>query len=256
VKINNLTLGIIVLVLIFGGIGITMAFNQWQTEGTKEPAKYTSGEFTGVANPADIRGSYSFGDISAAWDISADTLGAAFGLEEGADAAAFQCKELETIYASMTGKTKIGTDSVRVFVALYTGLPYALAETTYLPRTAVDILLAEGALDEAQLEYLASHAVDTKALAPAVPVTDNATAIEPGTPKDGTHTETVEGGVVKGKTTFQNLLDWGLSQAQIEDVISGAMPPGGTIVRDYAVAQGLEFASVKTELQALLDELK
>ena len=255
-KINSRTLGIIVLVMIFGGIGITMAFNQWQTESTKEPAKYVTGNYTGEANPADIRGSYSFGDISNAWDVSVATLADAFGMDAGTDAAAFQCKELETIYASLPAETEIGTDSVRVFVALYTGLPYELAETTYLPQTAANILLAKAALTEVQLDYLATHSVDLAAIESTIPVEDALPVDDTVPVGEDTHTEVIEEGVIKGKTTFQNLLDWGLSQTEIEAVIGDKLPPGGTVVRDYAVARGLEFATVKTELQTLLDALK
>ncbi len=50
-------------VVFLAGIGLTMAFNLWHTTTTKEPAKYSSGEFAGQANPADIRGSYTLGDV-------------------------------------------------------------------------------------------------------------------------------------------------------------------------------------------------
>ena len=79
-KLNSWALGIIVVVLIFGGIGLTMAFNLWQTEGSRNPARYNTGEYAGEANPADIRGSYSFQDINDTWDVPVGTLAGAFGL--------------------------------------------------------------------------------------------------------------------------------------------------------------------------------
>ncbi|MGB8983706.1 MAG: hypothetical protein WCC12_17690, partial [Anaerolineales bacterium] len=57
-------LAFILFIIMFGGIAVSSALGWWQTESTKVPAAYTEGEFAGQANPADIRGSYTFGDIS------------------------------------------------------------------------------------------------------------------------------------------------------------------------------------------------
>lgn len=107
-----------------------------------------------------------------------------------------------------------------------------------------------------QLDYLATHSVDLAAIESTIPVEDALPVDDTVPVGEDTHTEVIEEGVIKGKTTFQNLLDWGLSQTEIEAVIGDKLPPGGTVVRDYAVARGLEFATVKTELQTLLDALK
>ena len=60
-----------------------MALNFWNTEeggGSQAPATFTSGEFYGEYNPADIRGSYSFGHISELWEIPPTELGTVFAL--------------------------------------------------------------------------------------------------------------------------------------------------------------------------------
>jgi len=94
-KIKNRHMGLIVLIVIFGGIAMTMAFNLWTTEGGNGngsgsgqgtegvlvPVTFKVGEFAGEYNPADIRGSYSFGHISELWEIPLTELGTAFGLE-------------------------------------------------------------------------------------------------------------------------------------------------------------------------------
>ncbi len=62
----NLTskpLAAIIFVILFGGIAFTTAMGWWQTISSKEAATYTEGEFAGQSNPADIRGSYTFGDV-------------------------------------------------------------------------------------------------------------------------------------------------------------------------------------------------
>ena len=41
----------------------------WQTESNKQPKKFETGEFEGMPNPEDIRGSYYFSDIENAFNI-------------------------------------------------------------------------------------------------------------------------------------------------------------------------------------------
>ena len=47
----------IILVFLFGGILFSSAMGWWQTESTKQAATFSEGEFAGLPNPADIRGS-------------------------------------------------------------------------------------------------------------------------------------------------------------------------------------------------------
>ena len=85
-------MGLIVLIVIFGGIAGSMTFNLWKTEGSGVPIKFKVGEFTGEYNPADIRGSYSFGYIGELWEIPLTELGTAFGLGAIENLADFKCK--------------------------------------------------------------------------------------------------------------------------------------------------------------------
>src|SRR3989339_1493284 len=66
---------------ILGGVVLLMALGSWQTESEKIPVKFSTGEFAGMANPGDIRGSYSFADVEKNFPVTADTLAAAFGLD-------------------------------------------------------------------------------------------------------------------------------------------------------------------------------
>ena len=91
-RVKTKHLAIVVPLVFAAGIGLTMAFNLWKTETTKEPVTYTSGEFAGQANPADIRGSYTFADIAKAFPVPLEDLARAFGITE--NAAAFQVKSL------------------------------------------------------------------------------------------------------------------------------------------------------------------
>lgn len=74
-----------------------------------------------------------------------------------------------------------------------------------------------------------------------------AAAVTEHTPADRT---------VTGKTTFQELLDWGLTQAKVEEILGAAFPGGSVIVKDYAAGQGLEFSTLKTQFQAELDQVQ
>jgi len=94
-RLTSKSLGPIVVVILFGGILFTTLMGWWQTESVKEPVKYTTGELAGEYNPADIRGSYTFGDINRLFNIPLEDLRVAFGLPSDADVAAFQAKSLE-----------------------------------------------------------------------------------------------------------------------------------------------------------------
>lgn len=160
-RIKSSVLGLIVMVVIFGSVGITSAFDVWKTTNDKIPVTYTEGETAGQYNPADIRGSYTFGEIQKVFGVPSEDLGMAFGVKDPSNYDSFKCKELETIYASLASQGKeVGTGSVRFFVALYKGLPITQGEETYLPRPAVEILKAKASLTEEQLQYLIQHSVD------------------------------------------------------------------------------------------------
>jgi len=234
----------IVLAVFFIGIGGTIIFNLWQTTSNKLPATYTSGEFEGQYNPADIRGSYSFGDIEEAFAVPAAALATAFGVEDSEDPAAFRCKELEDRYGELENG-EIGTDSVRWFVALYTGLPYTPEEDTLLPSPAVSVLKER--MSEAELEEVKVKTVGISGLAAAAP-DGTAAAAE----QADTHTES-EVGQVKGKTTFGELESWGVSKEEIEKVLGLPVGKAGITVRDYCIENGIEFSTVKGALQAAVD---
>ncbi len=144
-KITERPLGIFVIVIFVAGIGGTMAFNLWQTESRKVPAKIAEGPAAGQANPADIRGSYSFTDIETAFGVPVRDLARAFDVPQK-DAATFKCKDLETLYGESNAAQgiEIGTGSVRLFVARYLSLPTAGLEDSALPEPALQLLAEMG----------------------------------------------------------------------------------------------------------------
>jgi hypothetical protein len=61
---------------------------------------------------------------------------------------------------------------------------------------------------------------------------------------------------VTGKTTFQELRDWGVPEEAIRQIIGGDLPALSTVIKDYVTQKGLEFALVKAALQAEVDKTK
>lgn len=261
-------LGLILVAAIFGGIGISAAMNFWNTSSSKIPTTIQTGSFEGQYDPSDIRGSYTFKDVENAFGVPVATLAEAFAVNDGQNPEGFQLKSLESIYESLAADgIEIGTGSVRLFVGLYTGLPIEL-DGSYLPKPAADILSSKGGLTEEQLEYISTHSVeilstqvdgpDVTAAAPeAVPEPEPAAAAEvkptaEALPQEQSTTAVSEENPVRGKTTFAELLDWGISSEKIEEIIGGEIPAPGMTVKDYCSQKGIEFASIKDALNALL----
>ena len=242
-------LAAIVLVMLFGGILFSSAMGWWVTESTKQPVTFTEGEFAGQSNPADIRGSYTFGDIAKSFNVTPEVLAQAFVITEG-DPAAFAVKELEAIY--LNSGYEIGTASVRLFVAYYSGLPFDTAgQEIYMPQSATDILLAKGNLSPEQIAYLEKYTVIVGESVPAEEPTVEATPVPTEAPST-----TSEDYTVKGKTTFGELVSWGVPQDVIEGLINAPMPDPAMALKDYASANGLDFETLKPALQAEVDKVK
>ncbi len=244
--IRSKILGVLVLGVLFVGIFGAGLLGLWQTKSDRTPARIRSGEGAGAYNPADIRGSYAFGEISELFNIPLEVLAQAFRLPADADPATFKNKDLEVLYADIGEDVEIGTDSVRLFVAYYTGLPYKSGEGAYLPEPAVNILKTHADLTLEQIAYLDAHTVELGEVVEA-PSSQGDTG--------GSEEHGEEAGMVRGKTIFADLLDWGLSEDQIEAIIGNEIPSNLMLVRDYCTQNGLSFGQVKAELQAALDQL-
>jgi hypothetical protein len=250
-KLSSKPLGLIVVVIVFGGILVSMALGAWNTESNKEAAKFSAGEFAGLANPADIRGSYTLADIEKNFGISPRILAEAFSIQS-ADPAAFQVKQLETQYAG--SPVEIGTSSVRLFVAFYKNLPFDLTTDVYLPPAAV-AFLKQMPLSAQQNAYLESHAAtEVPAGAPAT-IEPTAPVIPTPTPGNVSVSQTEK--VVKGLTTFDELLSWGFPRQDLERILGFSLPTDLTMkIKDFASANNVDFETLKIDLQKAVDVLK
>jgi hypothetical protein len=253
-------LAFLVFLIIFGSIGLSSALGWWQTESTKEPAKYIEGEFAGKANPADIRGSYTFGDIANSFEVMPEILAQAFQITAD-NPASFAVKELESIYPD--SGYEIGTNSVRLFVAYYLGLPFdTTGQDIYLPKSAVNLLSNHTPLIPEQLAYIQTHTVDVKPASNAdvrtVPTQSAESATEArstqGEPETGTSSS--DDYLIKGKTIFGDLIRWGVTKETIEHIIGMFMPDPAMKVKDFATTNGLDFESIKNQLQTEVNKVK
>ena len=96
----------------------------------------------------------------------------------------------------------------------------------------------------------ASPEIDQSEVTPIAPTATPVPAVE--TPLPTEHVAAAK--QVTGKTTIQELLDWGVSQEAIESILGVAMPLPSTVIKDFATGKGLEFSPVKTLLQAEVDK--
>lgn len=240
-KVKAIHAALILPLMFLLGIGGTMISGYWQTESTKIPVKFSEGEAAGEFNPADIRGSYSLQDIEDVFEVSVETLAQAFGMSSRNNPGDIQVKEFEESYGDIDG-LEVGTDSMRYFVALYLDRPFVLDPGTALPQPAYNILKKEGVLSAERLEEAAGQAVSLEGAHILTAEEDS---------HDGESSGLLE---IKGKTTFHELYESGITAEQISDALGGLEPgPRGMSVRDYCMENNIEFSGVKGQIQTLLD---
>jgi hypothetical protein len=240
--LRSKAVAVIVFTVVFGGIGISALLGFWQTESSKTPIAFTTGEFTGFANPADIRGSYSFEDIERNFNVPTEVLSRAFNLES--DSPEFQVKNLEAVFGELEDGGELGTDSIRLFVARYSGLPYeADPETRLLDLALVEL---ETKLTSADLNLLQSRSIESLAYAKITAAMIQSIDFED-------EEEDLEEKIVKGNTSFYDLMSWGLTKEDIELALGIPMGDSTQRIRDYCILEGLDFSIYKDKLQALLD---
>ena len=241
-KLRSKTLGVIILVIFFGGIFGSSALDLWKTQSLKVPNRIQRRETIEEYNPEDIRGSYQFGNISDLFDIPLDVMARAFGLPSEINAAAFVCGDLENLYGELGDDIEIGTGSVKLFVALYSGIPYELPEDDYLTEEAVEILKSHVKLTSKQIAFLDTHAIDVSGIQHDIVI-----EVEE-------ETQDNDARFVAGQTTFANILEWGVSDETISSIIGDEVFNPLTKVRVYCDENGLEFSRIKAALQAEVDK--
>jgi hypothetical protein len=255
-KLNSKILSIIVVVLVIAGIGLSLMLNMWKStpdpallasmESTIAAASTESGNSTAVVidvtiptpfNPADIKGTNTFKEISAMFYIPLSDLGTAFGLTSVKNYPEMRARELKTVYTNLGKGITLETESVRIFVAIYKSKSYSYSNTAYLPQPAVSLLKERVKLSRDQIAYLETHTLDISSRMPSV------TTIPANVP------------IITGETTFQRVIDLGISAADIEKTINGKLTSTGMLIRDYASQNGLDFLVIVNALQEKVNAL-
>ncbi len=278
-KLTIKSMGIIVVGAFVAGIAGAAVLGFWKTTSSKQPVAIKEGEFAGLPNPSDIRGSYTWADVAKAFNFDVKLALDAFGAASETE----KVNTLETIYgeAGLPEGVEIGTDSVRLFVSLLTGLPHTSEEGTILPSSAIAVLREYGKAETSLIEAAAAKAFDPLAAAspgpasplpaspaPASPASASASPAKPAptpAPAASSSTTTITTvkaesaavehvatpGTITGKTTFKELKDWGLDEEKIKTATGGKTGPDSSVIKDWAAANGLTFSELKVKLQDL-----
>lgn len=289
----NTVVGLTTVLVIFGGIGLARELGWWQTIGRgRAPAVIRQGSFTGGYDPADIRGSTSFGSIETYFGIPAAMTAEAFGIQ-ASDPRVVTAKFADTVYGEVPGLDgsvlDIGTDAVKLFVARMTGLPFVPEEATGLPESAIDMILSLGAgMGDEQRHALISKAAASRTMVFSAALAEDHTLSGPvaanGSVPEGslgalsgagagnatglgnaTGAGSASGGaggvpvsgtgfVFQGKTSFADVLAAGLTQAQIESVLGMPMGPKIQSVKDFCESKGLRYSMVRSGLSQLMSQ--
>lgn len=174
-KLTIKSMAIIVVGVFVIGIAGATILGFWQTTSTKQPVTIKEGEFAGLPNPSDIRGSYTWADVAKAFNFDVKLILQGFGATVETE----KVNTLEAIYAEagLPEGVEIGTDSVRLFVSLLTGLPHTPEEGTILPASAIPVLRENGKADAALIDAAAAKAFDTSKMAAPATVPAAAPAV-------------------------------------------------------------------------------
>jgi hypothetical protein len=129
---SNAIIAVFVVAVIFGGVGIAKIGGWWITDTVRQPVSYVSGELEGLPNPADIRGSFTLGDVSRFFEIPLDSLIRALNLVNADEN--FRLSSFEGLTGELEDGGEIGTDTVRLFTARYAGLDYVPEKAPGFPK--------------------------------------------------------------------------------------------------------------------------
>ena len=261
-KLNSKILAGAVLVVMIGGVFASVGLGLWSSEEDREPGTLDLNalEAAGVDvngdvvyDPEDIRGSSSFGEISGYFGVPVEVLGEAFMVPDGEDVASFQNKDLEEVCVVCEDDMEVGNGSVKFFVALYSGIPYAFEEgdeDVFLFAPAVAILKEMGHLDAEMVVYLDGHTIDNSEMIEEVAGVGSEEVVIVEEVHEENETK------VSRNTNFADLLGWGVTEEAISETLGTEMPNKLVSIFDFCQENELSFGTIKTELQILVDALE
>ncbi len=247
-KIKSIHILLAIIIIIGGGILLASQLGLYSTTKAKSPLKTAEG----VYDIADMRGSHTLEEIEKYYQVPASSVIEAFGLRPDINPTLFQLKDMKEIFkpVELEGEEYIvETDTVRVFVSLYSKIPYISDETFYLPEKTVNYLIENDKLTGEEKDYWLTHTFKLEYLE-----NDNLNVSETPEKIEEAVEETIEDKVVEeaegfkvtGKTTIQELLDGGITEEKFEEVTGFKVPEDKSVlVRDFVIDKGMEFGEIK-----------
>lgn len=244
-----LIIAVTVPVLMFGGILAAQKAGWWQTSNAgRAPIRINRGNFAGMYDPSDIRGSSTLASIEQYYGIPASLIAEAFGLKADSPGS-LTAKQVEENFPELTAADgtarDVGTDAVKLFVARMTGLPFEPEADTGIPEYAVELILSLGpGMTDTERADLLGRAVQDQSVSIVTSVLAASQEAEHTAPGSFSFS---------GKTSFADVLNAGLSKAQIETVLGRPMPPAISLVKDFCDTNGLSYGKVKSSLLSMMN---
>ncbi len=197
-----------------------------------------STEVTEVHDINEIRGSFTLTELENIYKVPAGAFIESFLLDKSTNTSIFRLRDLKELYNSYEidgTEYHVETDMVKVFVSLYTGIPYISHETFYLPETAVNYLLDNNRLSSAVENYWKEHTFDLASLK----INESAAApIE------------IKTFSLTGNTTVADLLSMGMDEEMFQGIVGAKVPEDKRItIRNFLVQHGLGFDDVKETVE-------
>lgn len=225
-----------------------------------EPLRFKDGPFAGEAIPSDIKGSYTLADTAFFYRLPLDVLGGAFMIPpQYVDSV--NLGDLKKVYKNLAliGK-ELDNGSVIMFISLFKGMPYEPHEPTYLLEMAVRTLKERGNLSEEQVQYLDQHTVKFSEIGQVdfsfVEISEGTDKGLSPSPQKREKEDPFLMAVLRvdSETTFQEVLDVGISERLILEIIGAEkIDYLGQSIKIYCEIKGLHFSDVKDQLNQLLD---
>ena len=247
-KFKHIHIFFVIVIIFGGGIWLTSQLGLFETSRSTEPIKLTEE----VYDVADIRGSFSLTEVEEFYQVPPQAIIEAFNLEEDTDPSVFLLKDLKEIYQEIEIEGKlyaVETDTVKVFVSLYSDIPYISEETSYLPENAVDYLVKEGKLTSEEQDYWENHTFKLVLIEPEeeFPLVEEKLLEQPVSEQEK---ETVS---ITGRMTISEILAMGIDEEKFKEITGLEVPEDKTLpIRDFFNNQDLEFSSYKEMLEAYL----
>jgi len=255
-RISYIHILIIVIIIIGGGVLGTSQVGLFDTSRSIQPSRLD--ESADVYNIADIRGSFTLKEIEQYYQVPPEAIFEAFRLDNDTSPSTFQLKDLKEIYqpVEIEGEMyEVETDTVKVFVSLYSGIPYVSEETNHLPGHAVEYLINQDKLTEEEQNYWINHTFDLfpiKQETTDEPVEEEANSdyqgLEPQ--KEEISDEPV---TIVGKTTIADILSMGIDDKTFQEITGLEVPEDKNMnIRDYAASFGMDFGEIRGKLESFL----